>query len=116
MLLREVEIALEAYKEKFGAYPECANPDRGAEVLFDRLMAGSAPDGSDRFLMPSPDRLRKEPGPDGEIRMSLVDPFGHPIRYRTGALPGEGVGPHPDYSLWSTGGKPDNPPAKWITL
>jgi hypothetical protein len=106
LFLREINIALDNYHSVHGIYPVCPNESQGAEVLFQKLLAGSP-----RFLGPRPGRIRKNE--DGESP-EITDSWGHPIRYRTGSPPGQGVTPKPEYDLWSTGGDPENPREKWI--
>lgn len=106
--LREIENALTEYQKVRGAVPPCNDDKRGAEVLFENLLAGQK-----RYLGPRPDRIRhgkKEGSPS-----LMVDAWGNPIHYRTGTPPGGKVTPNPDYDLWSTGGDPANPRDQWIT-
>lgn len=108
VLLREIDNALAAYKKERGSVPPCLDEKSGAAVLFEKLLAGER-----RFLGPSPDRIRH--GRTEDEPTVIVDSWGDPIRYRTGAAPGKAVTPNPEYDLWSIGGDPENPREKWIT-
>ena len=108
LFLQEIEIALASYRKERGAFPHCRNEKTGAAVLFETLLAGER-----RYLGPRPDRIRHGTA-EGEPSI-VIDPWGDPIRYRTGSHPEGPISANPDYDLWSTGGDPGNSREKWIT-
>lgn len=108
LFLQEIEVALATYRNERGTVPPCPDETKGGAVLFQKLLAGER-----RYLGPRPDRIRHG-GTEDEPTV-IIDPWGNPIRYRTGTYPGGPVSANPDYDLWSSGGDPGNPREKWIT-
>lgn len=108
LFLQEIEIALASYQKERGTFPPCPDEKNGGAVLFEKLLAGER-----RYLGPRPDRIRH--GATAQERTVIIDPWGDPIRYRTGSRPGGPVSVNADYDLWSVGGDPGNSRDKWIT-
>lgn len=132
VVIKAARSGLELYKEKFGAYPEAANPNVTVTIDGKTYIVGEAAclyqalsgDGSDQ-IMDAKDGAA--PASDGVVDMNeakninlenmpkeiwaktngiyyLVDGYGHPIRYIKAAPTGSpATMNHDTYDLWSYG-------------